>query len=266
MNELKLLGKQNISGYEFTGIEGGFGEGKRAILVIEIAEIHGKEVKEVNRLINNNRKRFIDGVDIIDLLSGSKSLRDIAEKNGWIGSNRTQNVYLLSERGYAKLLKILEDDTAWEIYDQFVDSYFSMRASATLPKMPTHAEALRLYADEIEKNEQLQLENDEMKPKADYFDALVDSNLLINLRDSGKVLGVGQKRLISALMEKRMIYRDSRDKIRPHQRYVDKGYFELKEFVATNGYSDTQTFITPRGREAIRLFLNMDSNQLKLDL
>ncbi|MGI2772047.1 ORF6C domain-containing protein, partial [Bacillus cytotoxicus] len=27
----------------------------------------------------------------------------------------------------AKLLKILEDDTAWELYDQFVDGYFNMR-------------------------------------------------------------------------------------------------------------------------------------------
>ena len=46
-----------------------------------------------------------------------------------IGSNRTQHVYLLSERGYAKLLKILDDDKAWDIYDQLVDNYFNMRVA-----------------------------------------------------------------------------------------------------------------------------------------
>lgn len=40
--------------------------------------------------------------------------------------NKKANIYLLSERGYAKLLKILEDDTAWELYSQFVDGYFNM--------------------------------------------------------------------------------------------------------------------------------------------
>lgn len=127
MDELKIIGKQNVAGIEFTGIEGGFGEGKKAMLVKEIAEIHGQELKEINRRINDNRKRFIDDVDIIDLLSGSNPLREFAKENGWIGSNRTINVFILSERGYAKLLKILEDDKAWELYDELVDGYFNMR-------------------------------------------------------------------------------------------------------------------------------------------
>ena len=35
--------------------------------------------------------------------------------------------YLLSERGYSKLLKLLDDDIAWEQYDKLVDGYFNMR-------------------------------------------------------------------------------------------------------------------------------------------
>ncbi len=129
MNSLKILGQEKVGNFEFTGIEGGFGEGKKSMLVRDIAEIHNQPVKEINRRINNNRNRFKDGIDIIDFLSGSEPLRKIAQENNWIGSNRTQNVYLLSERGYSKLLKILEDDTAWEIYDQLVDNYFAMRQS-----------------------------------------------------------------------------------------------------------------------------------------
>lgn len=129
MNSLKILGQEKVGDFKFTGIEGGFGEGKKSMLVKDIAEIHNQPVKEINRRINNNRNRFKDGIDIIDFLSGSEPLRKIAQKNNWIGSNRTQNVYLLSERGYSKLLKILEDDTAWEIYDQLVDNYFAMRQS-----------------------------------------------------------------------------------------------------------------------------------------
>ncbi|WP_050611840.1 ORF6N domain-containing protein [Ligilactobacillus agilis] len=127
MNELKVLGKEKVGAFEFTGIEGGFGEDKKAMLVKDIAVIHNQPLKEINRRINDNITRFKTGIDIIDFLSGSDPLRKFAEDNGLIGSNRTQHVYLLSERGYAKLLKILEDDKAWEIYDELVDNYFNMR-------------------------------------------------------------------------------------------------------------------------------------------
>lgn len=40
---------------------------------------------------------------------------------------RGGNIYALSERGYAKLLKILEDDTAWDMYELLVNEYFQMK-------------------------------------------------------------------------------------------------------------------------------------------
>lgn len=130
MNNLKVLGKEHIGKIEFTGIEGGFGKDKKAMLVKDIAKIHGTTVKRVNELINRNRKRFKDGVDLIDLLSNEKFvvvLNDLGFNQNSI--NRSSNIYLLSERGYSKLLKILEDDKAWEVYDQLVDNYFNMRES-----------------------------------------------------------------------------------------------------------------------------------------
>lgn len=131
-NEIRLLGRRNIAGYEFTGIEGGFGEGKKAMLVKDIAVIHGRQSSRINERINENRKRFKDGLDIIDLLGVGLTDTEI-KKYGFTQQavnsyrGRNGNIYLLSERGYFKLLKILEDEKAWDIYDQFVDGYFNMR-------------------------------------------------------------------------------------------------------------------------------------------
>lgn len=142
MNELKNIGKQTIGQYEFTGIEGGFGEGKKAMLVKDIAEIHEREVKVINQTINKNINRFKFDVDIIDLKS-KVNQNDLTEKYGFeVHSVRmSKNIYLLSERGYAKLLKILEDDKAWEIYDELVDNYFNMRE--TQKKLPNTREAIQ---------------------------------------------------------------------------------------------------------------------------
>lgn len=127
MNELKVIGREHIGQYEFTGIEGGFGESKKAMLVKDIAKIHGRLVKEINKLIKQNSQRFKNGIDLIDLkqvISNNLFSQYGFTKAQWGNAN---NIYLLSERGYSKLLKILEDDKAWEIYDELVDNYFNMR-------------------------------------------------------------------------------------------------------------------------------------------
>ncbi|MES5889326.1 ORF6N domain-containing protein [Lacticaseibacillus paracasei] len=134
MNELKVIGREHIGRIEFTGIEGGFGKDKKAMLVKDIAQIHSRPVKKINELINNNRKRFEDGLDILDLKQVVK--KDLFSEYGFSAAEwgNANNVYLLSERGYSKLLKILEDDKAWEVYDQLVDGYFTMRAEAKATK------------------------------------------------------------------------------------------------------------------------------------
>lgn len=130
MNGLKVIGRERIGQIEFTGIEGGFGKGKKAMLVKDIARIHGTTTKRVNELINRNRNRFADGVDIIDLLTSGYFKVVLNDLNfGSKEISNANNIYLLSERGYAKLLKILEDDKAWEVYDQLVDNYFNMRSA-----------------------------------------------------------------------------------------------------------------------------------------
>ena len=102
--------------------------------------------------------------------------------------------------------------------------------------------------------ETLKIENSEMKPKADYFDNLVERNLLTNFRDTAKELGLRQTDLINNLIEDGYVYRDQKSKLKPYAKYgkTGKGLFELKEF-SRNDHSDIQTLITPKGREAFRL-------------
>ena len=96
----------------------------------------------------------------------------------------------------------------------------------------------------------------EMQPKADYFDALVDRNLLTNLRDTAKEIGVSQSKFINYLLEKGFIYRDARKKLKPYQSKKTQGLFELREFInPNNGHADNQTMVTPKGRETFRLLI-----------
>lgn len=127
MNNLIVNGVKNIDGMKFHDIEGGFGEGKKSILVKEVANIHERQEAHINEVINKNISRFNDGIDIINLLA-DENFKIVVDDLGLKTSNRQKYSYLLSERGYSKLLKILEDDVAWEQYDKLVDGYFNMRS------------------------------------------------------------------------------------------------------------------------------------------
>lgn len=58
----------------------------------------------------------------------------------------------------------------------------------------------------------LTVENQIMQPKADYFDDLVDRNLLTGLRETAKELGVKPKEFISFLLSRKYLYRDKKGK------------------------------------------------------
>ena len=99
----------------------------------------------------------------------------------------------------------------------------------------------------------LTVENQVMQPKADYFDALVDRNLLTNFRETAKQMNIPPKKFVDFLLEKKYIYRDKKGKLLP---YEDKngGLFEVKEcFNDKTQWSGVQTLVTPKGRETFRL-------------
>lgn len=101
----------------------------------------------------------------------------------------------------------------------------------------------------------LTVKNRIMEPKADYFDACIERNLLLNFRETAKVLGIPPKQFMDFLMEKKFLYRTQKGSLLPTESRND-GYFSVKEsYNSATGWSGTQTFVTPKGREAFRLML-----------
>ena len=124
--------------------------------------------------------------------------------------------------------------------------------------------ALQIANSRVEKllgeNKQLHVENAAltvdkqiMQPKADYFDQLVDRNLLTNFRETAKQLGIKPRTFTCWLVEHKYLYRDKHGKLMPYEA-KNNGLFEIKEFVnEKTGFASTQTMVTPKGRETFRL-------------
>lgn len=119
--------------------------------------------------------------------------------------------------------------------------------------------AFTALKEERQKNKRLQEENKSMKPKADYFDALVDKNLNTNVRDTAKELGVKEKEFVNFLLENGFVFRQGKKgSLRPYAQYCESGsgLFVLKDKQnENNGWVGQQMYITPKGKESFRLLL-----------
>lgn len=103
------------------------------------------------------------------------------------------------------------------------------------------------------KNSQLVVANEMMKPKADYFDELVDKNLLTNFTETAKELKIKRKIFINFLLEKKYVFRNKKGKLEPYANKND-GLFEIKESKnEKTSWAGVQTLITPKGRETFRI-------------
>lgn len=228
----------------------------------EVAEMMEREHAKVLKMLEG--ETYKDGrtkvIGIIPVLTNASSrVSDYFIESSYKDkSGKTNKCYECTKMGCELLANKMTGEKGILFTAKYVKRFNEMEQQ----KVPTtYKEALQQLLAQVEENEKLQIENqqqtqaiEEMAPKADYFDALVDNNLLTNIRDTAKQLHVKQTAFTKWLIENNFCYRDVRGKIKP---YADKmEYFELKEFTTNWGHSDTQTLITPKGKEAFRLLLS----------
>ncbi|HDR5083751.1 TPA: hypothetical protein QCR73_005712, partial [Bacillus anthracis] len=192
MELIKINGTKEINGKSVKVVEGGFGENQKCILASDIALQHDLRLDKINTLINNNINRFNNN-DLKDFLKPSEGLRDFAKENGLITNNRTKNIFLLSERGYTKLVAMMDNsnDKKWEVMDSIIEEYFKMREIIQQQqyKLPTNfKEALLMLVEAEEEKEKLLLENETIS---------IEKRLL-----SGEVFSWANRNLINALVRR----------------------------------------------------------------
>ena len=123
---------------------------------------------------------------------------------------------------------------------------------------------LNALKDERAKREKLESALMIARPKAAYFDALVERKTLTGIRETAKDLQWREKDFILFLLDKGYVYRDQKQKLQPYAEHVADGLFVLKKCKGNRyGGSGTQLLITRKGREYFRLLHLVEINSGK---
>lgn len=193
-----------------------------------------------------NSKDFIEGEDYsrvyvqvqANRYGGEQQIEDYK-----MSVDMAKHLCLMSRTEKGKLCRqyLIDLEKAWNTPEQVMSRALKM-ADQTIAGLKFQAQ-------------QLYLENKEMKPKADFFDAVAGSKDAISIGEAAKVLGIsgiGQNKLFSILRDKKILQTNNM----PYQEYIDRGYFRVIEqkYSKPNGEIciNFKTLIYQRGLDYIR--------------
>ena len=103
--------------------------------------------------------------------------------------------------------------------------------------------------------EMLAAEVENMRPKAEFFDAFVSPTDCTNIRNTAKELGVPERRFCKFLVEEKLLYRCPAGNLMPYNKHKNEGLFIVRDFYGKNGHFGAYTLITPMGKDHIRVLL-----------
>nr|DAK38037.1 MAG TPA: antirepressor protein [Caudoviricetes sp.] len=143
----------------------------------------------------------------------------------------------------------------------FIECEKKLKENVT-PYIPkTFAQALRAYADEVEKNEQLRLEVgqqkqviSELQPKATYYDLILSSVDCLTVTQIAKDYGMTAQSLNQFLFEKKVQFKQSGTWLL-YQNHADKGYTKSETVPITYKNGERGSKLNTKWTQKGRLFL-----------
>lgn len=250
MSELEVLNVSGIDCYEKDGTVYLKLEAVARGLGFTETAASGNECVKWTRV-----RKYLSDLGVIDTSVDGKELPDFIPENIF---------YRLAMKAKNEVAEAFQAKVADEVIPS-IRKHGAYMTEDTLDRMINSPEfgikLLTALKEEKDKRKALEVANSEltvqnaiMAPKAECFDELMDRGGLTSLRDSAKLLHIKQNDFIRYLLDHKYLYRDQGSKLRPYQKHVDDGLFELKvRYNQKTQWSGPQPMITVKGLETFRL-------------
>lgn len=103
------------------------------MLTEQLANVYGTDVKNIQMNYSRNSDRFVDGKHFYKV--EGNELRELKKSltHSELVSPNARSIMLWTEKGAARHAKILDTDTAWNVFEQLEDCYFAVKSFIESP-------------------------------------------------------------------------------------------------------------------------------------
>lgn len=145
------------------------------------------------------------------------------------GTVREFPEYQLSKREVLYVATKFNDESRAKLILRWEELENNLNGNQNVISLPqNYEEALEHLLIQVRENKNLIAENKVLQPKADFYDAVTQSEDTIDVGEVAKVLaikGYGRNNLFKFLREQNVLMHNNQ----PYQKYIDNGYFKQIE-------------------------------------
>lgn len=131
--------------------------GVRVVMTDTLAKGYGVPENTIRKNLSNNRDRFVEDVHVFTLKGAAlKAFRNHVNDIHSVNKHTT-TLTLWTERGAARMSKIIDSDQAWDFFEKMESSYFSRQRNVFLgtPDFLDPVAAARAWIQEYEEKQRI---------------------------------------------------------------------------------------------------------------
>jgi Rha family phage regulatory protein len=224
--------------------------------------------REVAKMVEKNHAhlcRDIKGyVDVISTNPDMDSLDYFIEATYIDKKGESRKRYDVTKMGCEMIANKLTGKKGILFTAKYVKRFNEMAQGKAINELPDFTNpviAARAWADAMEQKQLAESKVKELAPKGEFYDAVADSESLMSMADTCKILdmGIGRNKLFAFLRDKGVLQKDNM----PYQRFVDAGYFKVVEGkynVNDNVVISKTTYVKQKGIDYIRKLLSKNED------
>jgi Rha family phage regulatory protein len=174
------------------------------------------------------------------------------------GNNKTYECYKITRKGCDMVANKMTGEKGVLFTATYVTKFEEMERQLSNPaiQLPqNYKEALLALVASVEKVEQLEDENAELRTKVKYVDQILMSKATMTITQIAKDYGLSGPQLNKILHEERVQYKQNKQWLL-YQKYSDKGYTRSETIDITRSNGDPDVTLNTRWTQKGRLFIH----------
>ncbi|HDU8602598.1 TPA: ORF6N domain-containing protein [Morganella morganii] len=216
-------------------------KGVRVVTTETLADGYGSDVKSIQMNLANHKARFIEGEHYFKL--EGDELRQLKNCPNSIGSvnKHTRNLILWTEKGAARMSKIVDSDEAWSFFEKMEDAYFR-----PAPTEVSRKQLALMVIEAEDRAEAFSIENKQLNATVESLEKRFRKGMTIT-SFCKSLNGVNVSKVMSWASERSWVFNSRRDQEKSPK-------WRVASYARDKYLTEEETQITPHGMDEFTKF------------